>query len=84
MSKKTKIPGLSYRGNGFFLYTDTSTTRLTDNDVVQKIEKGLGKSVQHISSTAQVGARVHVLQYSHLYQKDMEREAKKLANKFNK
>ena len=80
---KKNIKGLQYRGNGFFLYTDESNPRLSDLDVAKKIGKALGKRVRHITSSPQLLFRAHVLQYEHLYEKDMERETKRLTEKYN-
>jgi hypothetical protein len=83
MENRTNLAGLAYRGNGFFAYQDESNPRMSDLDVARLVGKSVGKRVTHISSSPCLGHRMHVLQYSHLYKKDMEREASKLAHKFN-
>lgn len=84
MKKASDLKGLSYRGIGYLLYSDTSLPRLTELEVAQKVGRHLGKRVVHICSTPHLGRKDHMLQYEHLYNKDVKRQAKKLAHKFNK
>ena len=84
MKKASGLNGLSYQGTGYLLYRDESNPRLTDAQVVKKVDKHLSKKVVLISSTPHVGHRDTVLQYERLYNKDIMRSAKRLAKKFNK
>jgi len=83
MKKANELKGLSYRGSGYLLYNDESSPRLSNLDVAKRVGGHLGKRVEHIGRTPHIGFHSHTLQYTHLYNKDVERSAKKLANKFN-
>jgi hypothetical protein len=83
----SNLDNLSYRGNGFFVYDDNSNPRMNDIDIAKKVGKHLSKRVTHIAHSPYVGYIRHILQYSHLFQKDQNRliDQKKqlLADKFN-
>ena len=75
------LEGLEYRGNGFFIYDDSSNPRLENLDVARKIGKHLSKRVTYISKSGYIGYTRHVLQYSHLNQKDAERRRRRYEGK---
>lgn len=82
MKKANGLPGLTYCGNGFFRYEDTNNPRLSGLDVAKRVGKFLEKRVEHIDSNSYQGKVIHVLQFSHLYKKDLERDIYKLKQKF--
>jgi len=84
MKKASDLSGLSYQGIGFLLYRDESDPRLTEAEVLKKVGRHLGRRIVQICSTSHLGHRDTLLQYEHLYNKDVKRSAKRLANKFNK
>lgn len=84
MKKASGLKGLSYQGIGYLLYRDESSPRLTEDEIIEKVAIHLERSVVFICSTSHLGYKDSVLQYEHLYDKDVRRSVRKLANKFNK
>jgi hypothetical protein len=84
MNKASDLKGLQYQGIGYLLYRDEATPRLTKDEILRKVGRHLGKRVVHICTTSHKGHRDTVLQYEHLFNKDVKRATKKLETKYNK
>jgi len=81
--KDSTMPNLDYRGGGFFVYDDNSNERMSDFKVCRKVARHLGKRVTHICKNGYVGYRRHVVQLTHLFEKDQKRQMLKLQKRFN-